>query len=120
MATHMLGPDFRQLMDASPQLKEALCDMMNRREFKKAVVLRLGHEFPYLNPREAFDAVDVNQRGVLHVEDVTELMRTLDKDYTDSEVQAMMHTLDLSKDGRVSFDEFKKVFVGDIRTTQSM
>ena len=120
VATRMLAPDFRQLMDASPLMKESLTDMMNRREFKKAVVMRLGHEFPYLNPREAFDAVDVNRRGVLHVEDVAELMRTLDKGYTDSEVQAMMQTLDLSKDGHISFDEFKKVFVGDIRTTQSM
>lgn len=116
----MLGPDFRKLMDASPDIKESLTDMMNRRDFKKAVVLRLGHEFPYNNPREAFDAVDVKRRGVLHVKDVTRLMRSLDKDYTDFEVQSMMQTLDLSKDGEITFDEFKKVFIGDIRTTQSM
>jgi hypothetical protein len=120
IATRMLGPDFRKLMDASPDIKESLTDMMNRRDFKKAVVLRLGHEFPYNNPREAFDAVDVKRRGVLHVNDVTRLMRSLDKDYTDFEVQSMMNTLDLSKDGEITFDEFKKVFIGDIRTTQSM
>lgn len=120
VATRMLRQDFLQLVEASPLVKESLLDMMNRREFKKAVVLRLGHEFPYLNPRKAFDAVDVNRRGVLQVEDVTEVMRSLDKDYTDSEVQSMMQTLDLSKDGHITFDEFKKVFVGDIRTTQSM
>lgn len=120
IATRMLGRDFRKLMDASPHMKESLVDMMNRRDFKKAVVLRLGHEFPYLDPRKAFDAVDVKGRGVLSLEDVTELMRSLDKDYTDGEVQAMMQTLDLSKDGKISYDEFKKVFIGDIRTTQSM
>ena len=120
VVTRMLGPDFRKLMDASPDIKESLIDMMNRRDFKKAVVLRLGHEFPYNNPREAFDAVDVKRRGVLHVKDVTRLMRSLDKDYTDFEVQSMMQTLDLSKDGEITFDEFKKVFIGDIRTTQSM
>lgn len=120
IATRMLGPDFRKLMDASPDIKESLTDMMNRRDFKKAVVLRLGHEFPYVNPREAFDAVDVKRRGVLHVEDVTRLMRSLDMNYTDFEVQSMMQTLDLSKDGEITFDEFKKVFIGDIRTTQSM
>jgi serine/threonine protein kinase len=120
IATRMLGPDFRKLMDASPDIKESLTDMMNRRDFKKAVVIRLGHEFPYNNPREAFDAVDVKRRGVLHVNDVTRLMRSLDKDYTDFEVQSMMNTLDLSRDGEITFDEFKKVFIGDIRTTQSM
>lgn len=120
VATRMLGRDFRKLMDASPLMKESLIDMMNRRDFKKAVVLRLGHKFPYLDPREAFDAVDVKKRGMLLLEDVTELMRNFDKNYTDDEVQSMMQTLDLSKDGHISFDEFTKIFIGDIRTTQSM
>jgi CRP-like cAMP-binding protein len=35
------GRDFRKLMDVQPRLKESLVDMMNRRDFKKAVVLRL-------------------------------------------------------------------------------
>ena len=120
VATRMPGHDFRKLMDAAPQMKESLTDMMNRRDFKKAVVLRLGREFPYTNPREAFDSVDVKKQGYLLTEDVAELMRQMDKDYTDSEVENMMQTLDLSDNGRVSFDEFKKVFIGDIRTTQSM
>jgi len=120
IATRMLGRDFRKLMDASPQMKESLIDMMNRRDFKKAVVLRLGHEFPYLDPQKAFDAVDVKRKGALQLEDVAELMRNMDKDYTEKEVLMMMQTLDLSKDGKVSFDEFVKVFIGNIRTTQSM
>jgi len=37
----LLGRDFRKLMDVQPRLKESLVDMMNRRNFKKAVVLRL-------------------------------------------------------------------------------
>jgi len=120
VATRMLGRDFRKLMDASPLMKESLIDMMNRRDFKKAVVAKLGHKFPYLDPREAFDAVDVKRRGVLLLEDVAELMRNFDKNYTDGEVQSMMQTLDLSNDGQISFDEFTKIFIGDIRTTQSM
>ena len=116
----MLGRDFRKLMDASPQMKESLIDMMNRRDFKKAVVLRLGHEFPYLDPQKAFDAVDVKRKGALQLEDIAEIMRNMDKDYTEKEVLMMMQTLDLSKDGKVSFDEFVKVFIGNIRTTQSM
>jgi hypothetical protein len=79
-----------------------------------------GHEFPYSNPREAFDAVDVKRRGELEKEDVAKLMREMDKDYTDDELEKMMETLDLNHSGRVTFDEFKKVFIGDIRTTQSM
>lgn len=120
VATQLLGRDFRKLMDASPHMKESLMDMMNRRDFKKAVVLKLKGEFPYENPRKAFDAVDLKRRGWLEEEDVKRLMRNMDKDYTDGEVKMMMQTLDLSKDGKITFDEFKKVFIGDIRTTQSM
>lgn len=40
-ALRLLGRDFRILMDVQPRLKESLVDMMNRRDFKKAVVLRL-------------------------------------------------------------------------------
>ena len=120
VATRMRGNDFRKLMDASPHMKDSLVDMMNRRDFKKAVVLRLGKEFPYLNPREAFDAVDTKHRGVLYAEDVANLMKSLDANYTDNEVQMMMSTLDLQKNGKISYEEFEKIFIGDIRTTQSM
>ena len=82
--------------------------------------MKLKGEFPYENPRKAFDAVDLKRRGWLEEEDVKRLMRNMDKDYTDGEVKMMMQTLDLSKDGKITFDEFKKVFIGDIRTTQSM
>ena len=47
-------------------------------------------------------------------------MREFDKDYTDNEVELMMQTLDLNRSGRVTFEEFKEVFIGDIRATQSM
>jgi hypothetical protein len=53
----------------------------------------------YLNPWEAFDAVDINCRGVLHMEDVIKLICTFDKDYTNSKVQALMQMLDLSENG---------------------
>eukprot|EP00804_Cyclotella_cryptica_P005112 CCRYP_011544-RA/>CCRYP_011544-RA protein AED:0.07 eAED:0.07 QI:492/0.66/0.75/1/1/1/4/67/746 len=120
VALRLLGRDFRKLMDVQPRLKESLVDMMNRRNFKKAVVLRLGHEFPYSNPREAFDAVDIKRRGELEKDDVAALMREMDEDYSDDEIEKMMETLDLNHSGKVTFDEFKKVFIGDIRTTQSM
>eukprot|EP00985_Skeletonema_marinoi_P015078 scaffold7689_cov117-Skeletonema_marinoi.AAC.3 len=120
VALRMLGRDFRQLMDAAPHVKESLTDMMNRRDFKKAVVLRLGHEFPYDDPRKAFNAVDINKRGFLKHEDIAHIMRSMDEDYTDQEVDMMMHTLDLSRDGKVLYDEFVKVFIGDIRATRSM
>ena len=79
-----------------------------------------GREFPYSNPREAFDAVDTKKRGELEKEDIAKLMLEMDKNYTDNEVDMMLETLDLNSSGKVTFEEFKKVFIGDIRATQSM
>eukprot|EP00804_Cyclotella_cryptica_P005125 CCRYP_011538-RA/>CCRYP_011538-RA protein AED:0.37 eAED:0.37 QI:0/0/0/1/1/1/4/0/393 len=87
VALRLLGRDCRKLMDVQPRLKESLVDMMNRRNFKKAVVLRLGHEFPYSNPREAFDAVHIQRRGELEKDDVAALMREMNKDYSDDEIE---------------------------------
>jgi Ca2+-binding EF-hand superfamily protein len=47
-------------------------------------------------------------------------MREMDPDYTDDEVREIIQVLDLTNSGNVGFDEFKKVFVGDIRTSESM
>ena len=69
-------------------MKESLIliDMMNQRDFKKAVVLRLHHEFPYLDLRKTFDAMDVKRKGALQLEDAAELVRNMDRDYTEKEV----------------------------------
>lgn len=116
----MSGYDFRKLMEASPLVRESLVDLMNRRDFKKAMVLKLGESFPYGNPRKAFDAVDVGKKGYLDYQDIATLMRLLDKKYTDDECSNVFETIDLSKDGKVTYNEFAKVFIGDIRATASM
>ena len=56
-AEKMSGKDFRTLMDSSPGMEDSLRELSIRRDFKKAVVHRLRKEFPYDNPKAAFDAV---------------------------------------------------------------
>lgn len=114
------GSDFRKVVGASPNVKESLSDLCRRRDFKKSVVLRLKKDFPYENPREAFDAVDSSRKGYLDVESVTKLLREMDSTYTDEEVTKVIKALDLSNSGQIEFDEFKKVFVADIRTAASI
>lgn len=53
----MSGKDFRKLLDSDPGIEDSLRELSIRRDFKKAVVHRLRREFPYENPREAFDGV---------------------------------------------------------------
>ena len=116
------GNTLRRLMKGSPDMETSLKDLSLRRDFKKAVVYRLEKEFPYDNPREAFDAV----RGLegdaesISLEAVTKLMREVDADYPDEDIIALVKVLDLTGSGTVTFDEFKKVFIADIRTASSI
>ena len=86
-AEKMSCKDFRTLMDSSPGMEDSLRELSIRRDFKKAVVHRLRKEFPYDNPKAAFDAVKggsmrrqltrkFKERGdpdVLSLEDVSHL-----------------------------------------------
>jgi len=120
IAQKMSGRDFRKLVDVSPSVKDSLEDLCHRRDFKKSVVTRLQKEFPYQNPREAFDAADKNKQSVLDVNDISNLLREMDPTYTDEEIQDVIKALDLTNSGNVNYDEFKKVFIADIRTSASI
>lgn len=47
-------------------------------------------------------------------------MRDMDKAYTDEDVQALMQVIDLTNSGDITFDEFKKVFIANIKTSASI
>ena len=119
-AQELIGKDFRKLVNSSPNIQDAIRDLQLRREFKKAVVRRLRKEFPYHNPREAFQAADDQNKGMLDKTSIGKLMRELNPEYTEDEIQELLDALDITKSGNVTFDEFKKVFIADIRTAASM
>ena len=47
-------------------------------------------------------------------------MRDMDKDYTDDEIQEVMDVVDLTGSGDISFEEFCKVFIANIKTSASI
>ncbi|CAB9525992.1 MAP kinase-activated protein kinase 2 (Fragment) [Seminavis robusta] len=117
----MQGRDFRKLMRRAPDIKASLHNLCMRRDFKKAVVMRLNKEFPYQNPREAFDAVktDTSRPHHLSKEEVANLMREFYSSYSDKEVSELIRTMDLTGSGTVSFDEFKKVFIASKKGSEA-
>jgi serine/threonine protein kinase len=120
VAQELPGHSFRKLVNNSPHIRLAIRDLQLRREFKKAVVKRLKKEFPYDNPQEAFQAVDEEARGFLDRASIAKLLRESEPDFSDAEIQEMMDALDITKSGIVTFDEFTKVFIGNLRTASSM
>lgn len=114
------GRDFRKLMETSPDTMGSIEELCWRRDFKKAVALKLKKDFPYDNPREAFDAVNENGDKELDARAIGKLLREMDPEYTDEEIQSVIKVMDLTGSGSVSFDEFKKVFVANVRTSAAM
>jgi CRP-like cAMP-binding protein len=83
------GTRFRSLASNYADIYSSMHDLCLRRDFKKAVVLRLQSEFPYNNPRKAFDAIlqgqeksTRNSQQHLDFDAVASLMRGLNDDYT--------------------------------------
>eukprot|EP00548_Thalassiothrix_antarctica_P002992 CAMPEP_0194145314 /NCGR_PEP_ID=MMETSP0152-20130528/16685_1 /TAXON_ID=1049557 /ORGANISM="Thalassiothrix antarctica, Strain L6-D1" /LENGTH=755 /DNA_ID=CAMNT_0038845491 /DNA_START=211 /DNA_END=2478 /DNA_ORIENTATION=+ len=120
MVKVMKGQDFRKLMELYPEAKAAIRDLSLRRDFKKAVVFHIKKEFPYDNPIEAFEAVGVDKNGVLGVEAISKIMREMDPEYTNDEIQEIIRIMDLTGSGTICLDEFRKVFVADIRASASI
>lgn len=116
----MTGREFRRLMDLYPDAKASLRDLCLRRDLKKAIVHRLQKEFPYNNPMEAFLAVGVDENGLLHVESIAQIMLDMDPDYTKGEIEELVKIMDLTNSGTVSFEEFRKIFIADLRTSASI
>jgi Ca2+-binding EF-hand superfamily protein len=117
----MTGTDFRALLDTYPEIRDSLYDLGMRRNFKKAVVHRIKKEFPYDNPREAFDAIKTDHT----VKDLTRaelrhLILDLNPKYTDEEIDRLLSAVKLTKSESMSYDEFEKVFIADKRKSASI
>lgn len=104
--------DFYKLLDLHPTLKESIRDTCYRREFQKAICMMTKKPFPK-NERDlkaAFDAVDINQSGVLELRNVRNAIMRLDSSFKESDVRDILKTLDLDDSGEVSWPEFKRIF----------
>jgi len=120
IAHELQGWQFRKLLASSTSVQDSLKELYLRREFKKAIVLRMRKNFPYEDPEDAFAAADEKHVGRLDKENVSKLMREMNPDFTDAEVEDVIHALNLTGSGSVTFAEMKKALIGDIRTAASM
>lgn len=120
VAQELQGWQFRKLLASSTSMQDSLKELYLRREFKKAIVHRMRKSFPYEDPEAAFAAADEKHVGRLDKENISKLMRELTPEFTDAEVEDVIHALNLTGSGSVTFAEMKKALIGDIRTAASM
>eukprot|EP00550_Attheya_septentrionalis_P001543 CAMPEP_0198291050 /NCGR_PEP_ID=MMETSP1449-20131203/8707_1 /TAXON_ID=420275 /ORGANISM="Attheya septentrionalis, Strain CCMP2084" /LENGTH=853 /DNA_ID=CAMNT_0043989641 /DNA_START=254 /DNA_END=2815 /DNA_ORIENTATION=+ len=103
--------DFKELLKKSPKLKQPLLDINLRREFQKAMVMKLKSDFPNESDlKAAFDAADEEGTGHLSVDNVRNILSLLDKSVSEKEINDVISSLNLSKSGLVTFEEFKEIF----------
>jgi Ca2+-binding EF-hand superfamily protein len=55
-----------------------------------------------------FTKADSNGDGVLSIEELKVLLKTLGEDLTTFEVEAILENIDANNDGKLSFEEFLK------------
>jgi len=102
------------LFQKNPGVKESLTELALRREFRRAIVLKFNKDFPRDKKglRKCFDMIDLDQTGLLKKSEVKELLLTYlgDLEFTEEDVDALLNTMDLQRNGVVDFEEFCSIF----------
>ena len=108
----MRAVDFYKFMDSSQAAREGIEQICLRREFQKAVVFRTKKPFPTTERglRAAFAAVDEEKTNEISMDNVRKLMVRMDPTLEEKDIVEIMHSLDLDKNGAISFAEFCKIF----------
>lgn len=104
--------DFHTFVDSHPSMKESIRDMCLRREFQKAVCFMTQKPFPENEKdlRKVFDAVDRKKSGKLELQNIRNLIKRLDKRFTENQIRDILKTMDIDESGVVCWEEFKRLF----------
>jgi len=109
MLTH---GDMHKLFKANPSLDESFHDIILRRDFKKAICAATKRPFPETEEdlRAAFDQIDTNKSGAIELGHLRRIMLEFDPLYKLEDIRILLESMDLSKTGSLSWEEFKIVF----------
>jgi serine/threonine protein kinase len=109
----MSGADFRAVVDSNPNMASALKNMCRKRLFKRAIKahsLKQGRSLSNEDIQKTFDEADVDRSGSLNLDEVAEIMTHMDPNFPRSEIEALLKYIDVDEDGKVSLEEFKRLF----------
>lgn len=106
------APDFFALLALQPSLAESFREICYRREFRKALCHTTKKPFPRTvhELRKAFDVIDTNHTGAIELCELRAMIKRFDPQYTEENVHDILKALDLSNTGKVTWEEFRRVF----------
>lgn len=109
----MQAKDFLQLVESSPEMAKALRDMCRKRLFKKAVKAFSLERKRGLSDEDivaTFHEADLDRTGLINIDELRELMHRMDPTLPLEEIQAILKFIDVDEDGKISLEEFKRLF----------
>lgn len=109
-AHEMSAKDFFSLYNSSSAVKKSLREVCMRRDFVKALVLKMGKQLDETHLREAFDAADLDLTGELDLEEMEKLLYILDPSIDADLIKEILESLDLDSSGTVKWEEFRQIF----------
>merc|ERR1712059_186644 len=59
--------------------------------------------------KEAFTLFDLDSNGYIDINELSEIMKRLGQNLEIGQLKAMIYSADIDKDGKISFEEFKKL-----------
>ncbi len=102
----MMGKDFLELLQTSPEAEDSLRDLSRRREFKKGLVKANRGKGSL---KELFDNVDTDGDGTLSISEVKAIIMKFDRNFPEEEIMALIESMDLDGSGKISWKEFERV-----------
>ncbi|CAF3401091.1 unnamed protein product [Rotaria socialis] len=79
-------------------------------EFKNAMARPFFKKYSRTEAMDAFKKFDVDGNGFISSKELENIMSRMGKHLSQKELQATISSLDLNKDGKISFDEFCALF----------
>ena len=73
--------------------------------------------------KKAFDSYDKNKRGLLELDEIENILKTFAKQNnfpnpTRKECEVVFKSLDLNKDGKINYEEFKQFFIKFLKSSK--
>jgi CRP-like cAMP-binding protein/Ca2+-binding EF-hand superfamily protein len=93
----MSKEDFYSVLEHNPWwVNKSINDILLRRDFVKAIVMKTGKDFPDTDEaqlRKVFDGADVNKSGKLELDNIRQMLLSFDKTFSNEDLKEILDAL---------------------------